>query len=92
MRNEAVELVKAGDKCVFTGTLVVIPDVAQLYSNGEGVVAARMSSRSGGGAGRNAISGLFLQYNFSVVFRCSMRTLFTSLLVICAAAVALAFN
>ena len=30
MRNEAVELVKAGDKCIFTGTLVVMPDVAQL--------------------------------------------------------------
>lgn len=27
---QAVELVKAGDKCVFTGTLVVLPDVAQL--------------------------------------------------------------
>ena len=30
LRHEAVEGTKAGDKALFTGTLIVIPDVAQL--------------------------------------------------------------
>ena len=30
MRNEIVERAKPGDKAVFTGTLIVIPDVSQL--------------------------------------------------------------
>eukprot|EP00033_Pygsuia_biforma_P003674 GCRY01004024.1.p1 GENE.GCRY01004024.1~~GCRY01004024.1.p1 ORF type:complete len:815 (-),score=288.74 GCRY01004024.1:255-2699(-) len=30
MRNESVERAKAGDKCVFTGTLIAVPDVAQM--------------------------------------------------------------
>ena len=30
IREDLVERVKAGDKCEFTGTLIVIPDVAQL--------------------------------------------------------------
>eukprot|EP00037_Helgoeca_nana_P024226 m.256595 g.256595 ORF g.256595 m.256595 type:complete len:833 (-) comp26577_c0_seq1:55-2553(-) len=34
LRHEAVELAKAGDCSVFTGTLVVVPDVSQLSSAG----------------------------------------------------------
>eukprot|EP00038_Savillea_parva_P001926 m.108550 g.108550 ORF g.108550 m.108550 type:complete len:738 (+) comp10660_c1_seq6:25-2238(+) len=34
LRHEAVELAKAGDCSVFTGTLLVVPDVAQLSSAG----------------------------------------------------------
>ena len=30
LRAEAVEMVQAGDKCDFIGTLIAIPDVAQL--------------------------------------------------------------
>lgn len=30
LRNETVEKAKAGDKCIFTGTLIVVPDVSQL--------------------------------------------------------------
>ena len=30
VRNDMVERAKAGDKCSFTGTLIVVPDVAQL--------------------------------------------------------------
>ncbi|KAK9459542.1 MCM2/3/5 family-domain-containing protein [Lipomyces oligophaga] len=30
LRGEVVERAKAGDKCVFTGTLIVLPDVSQL--------------------------------------------------------------
>lgn len=34
LRAEAVEMVQAGDKCDFTGTLIAIPDVAQLAIEG----------------------------------------------------------
>lgn len=30
LRGEIVERVKAGDKCIFTGSLIVIPDISQL--------------------------------------------------------------
>ena len=30
LRAEAVEQAQAGDKCDFTGTLIVVPDVAQI--------------------------------------------------------------
>jgi DNA replication licensing factor MCM6 len=33
LRNEGVEKAKAGDKCLFTGNLIVIPDVYQMFSN-----------------------------------------------------------
>lgn len=35
LRAETVESVQAGDKCDFTGTLIAIPDVAQLAMEGE---------------------------------------------------------
>lgn len=34
LRNEIVERAKAGDKCVFTGTLIAIPDIAQMKVSG----------------------------------------------------------
>jgi DNA replication licensing factor MCM6 len=34
LRHEAVEHAKAGDKAVFTGTLIVVPDVASLSGGG----------------------------------------------------------
>lgn len=34
LRNEIVEQAKPGDKAVFTGMLVVVPDVAQLANTG----------------------------------------------------------
>ena len=34
LRAEAVEQAQAGDKCDFTGTLIVVPDVAQLSTPG----------------------------------------------------------
>lgn len=48
LRGEIVDRAKAGDKCVFTGTEIVIPDVAQLGL--PGVKATAM--RDGKGAGR----------------------------------------
>ena len=35
LRAEAVEKVQAGDKCDFIGTLIVVPDVAQLRAEGK---------------------------------------------------------
>ena len=35
LRAEAVEMVQAGDKCDFTGTLIVVPDVSQLRMEGQ---------------------------------------------------------
>jgi len=34
LRNEIVDRAKPGDKCVFTGTLIVVPEVAQLSAPG----------------------------------------------------------
>ena len=34
LRAEAVEMAQAGDKCDFTGTLIVVPDVANLSTPG----------------------------------------------------------
>jgi DNA replication licensing factor MCM6 len=43
-----VERAKAGDKCVFTGSFIVVPDVAQLGLPG---VNAEMMRQAGGGRG-----------------------------------------
>ena len=48
LRSEIVERAKAGDKCVFTGTFIVVPDVAALGLPG---VNAEMLKEGGGGRG-----------------------------------------
>ncbi|KAG0142065.1 hypothetical protein CROQUDRAFT_725310 [Cronartium quercuum f. sp. fusiforme G11] len=48
LRAEVVEKAKAGDKCVFTGTFIVVPDVAQLGLPG---VNTEMIRQAGGGPG-----------------------------------------
>ncbi|XP_036401353.1 DNA replication licensing factor MCM6 [Megalops cyprinoides] len=48
LRAEAVESAQAGDKCDFVGSLIVVPDVAQLSTPG---VRAETSSRTGGAQG-----------------------------------------
>lgn len=35
LRAEAVEMAQAGDKCDFTGTLIVVPDVSKLGAGSE---------------------------------------------------------
>lgn len=35
LRNEIVDAAKPGDKCIFTGTLVVVPDIVSLLKPGE---------------------------------------------------------
>ncbi|KAK2822010.1 hypothetical protein Q5P01_022075 [Channa striata] len=46
LRAEAVETAQAGDRCDFTGTLIVVPDVSQLSTPG---IRAETSSRVAGG-------------------------------------------
>lgn len=48
LRHEVVEMAKAGDKCAFTGTLMVCPDVAQLSaSRGRVELQTRGAQREG---------------------------------------------
>lgn len=35
LRNEIVDTAKPGDKCIFTGTLIVVPDVVSLIKPGD---------------------------------------------------------
>jgi len=55
LRAEAVETAQAGDRCDFTGTLVVVPDVSQLSTPG---VRAETSTRVGGGGQGYEAEGL----------------------------------
>ncbi|KAK4049454.1 MCM DNA helicase complex subunit mcm6 [Microbotryomycetes sp. JL201] len=60
LRGEVVERAKAGDKCNFTGTFVVVPDIAALGLPG---VNAEMLREGGGGrgamgVGQMGVSGL----------------------------------
>lgn len=49
LRAEAVEMAQAGDKCDFIGTLIVVPDVSQLRTEG---ARAETATRVRGGEGR----------------------------------------
>ena len=48
LRAEAVETAQAGDKCDFTGALIVVPDVGQMAMPG---AAAESGARHKAGAG-----------------------------------------
>lgn len=54
VRNEMVERAKAGDKCTFMGTLIVVPDVSQLALPGNKLEGGGGDSGSGGRAPRNS--------------------------------------
>jgi DNA replication licensing factor MCM6 len=63
VRNEMVEKAKAGDKCVFTGSMVVIPDGSALARAGDAVQASSNRVRpndaaTGGGGGVRGIKAL----------------------------------
>lgn len=47
LRAEIVERAKAGDKCTFTGTFVVVPDVSQLSMPGVSAEMARERNANG---------------------------------------------
>ncbi|KAM4698231.1 DNA replication licensing factor MCM6 [Rhinophrynus dorsalis] len=57
LRAEAVESCQAGDRCDFTGSLIVVPDISQLATPG---IRAETSSRVGGAEGyeTEGVSGL----------------------------------
>jgi DNA replication licensing factor MCM6 len=58
LRSELVERAKAGDKCVFTGTFIVVPDVSQLgLPGGNAAQLQRESNKGGGGAPTGGIGG-----------------------------------
>ncbi|KAI9303311.1 MCM2/3/5 family-domain-containing protein [Cunninghamella echinulata] len=59
VRGEMVERAKAGDKCIFTGTLIVVPDVAAFRTPGTSVEAQRDSNtRSKEGLANEGVTGL----------------------------------
>ncbi|MCO5597380.1 hypothetical protein L7F22_051456 [Adiantum nelumboides] len=61
LRHEIVEQARAGDKCIFTGTVVVIPDLAALASPGERTESRReagMGQRNNAGVGTEGLRGL----------------------------------
>src|SRR3954464_5558234 len=59
VRSDIVERAKAGDKCIFTGTLIVVPDITQLTVPGAKVESQRdVSSRTKDGLGSQGVTGL----------------------------------
>lgn len=59
VRNEMVERAKAGDQCIFVGSLVVIPDGSALARAGEAPRAATRERGDGGASGGGGgVSGL----------------------------------
>ena len=60
LRGEIVDRAKAGEKCVFTGTLIVVPDVSQLGLPGVRPEATRDNRNAprGGDTGGAGVSGL----------------------------------
>ncbi|KAG8965873.1 MCM DNA helicase complex subunit mcm6 [Tulasnella sp. 425] len=57
LRSEMVEQAKAGDKCIFTGSFIVVPDVSQISAPGMGTEIARGGAGFGAG-GRSVDAGL----------------------------------
>jgi DNA replication licensing factor MCM6 len=51
LRHAAVDRAKAGDKCTFVGSLIVVPDFGQLYKHGS------VSTSNSGGAGAGGQGG-----------------------------------
>ncbi|KAM1571028.1 hypothetical protein ACFX10_035962 [Malus domestica] len=59
IRHEIVEKARAGDTVIFTGTVVVIPDIMALASPGDRAECSRQASqRNGSMAGHEGVRGL----------------------------------
>ncbi len=60
LRGEIVDRAKAGEKCIFTGALIVVPDVSQLGLPGVRPTAVRddRNAPRNNDAGGNGVSGL----------------------------------
>ncbi|KAI9467188.1 MCM-domain-containing protein [Lactarius psammicola] len=57
LRSELVERAKAGDKCVFTGSFIVVPDVSQLGLPGGNNAELQREANRGGNSSANSIGG-----------------------------------
>jgi len=57
LRNASVERARAGDKCLFTGMLLAVPDVSVIATPGERVMATKNAATSGMGQGEG-VGGL----------------------------------
>ena len=57
LRSELVERAKAGDKCVFTGTFIVVPDVSQLRLPGGDMAQLVREGNRGGNAAASSVGG-----------------------------------
>ena len=57
LRGELVERAKAGDKCVFTGTFIVVPDVSQLNIPGGNKAELMREANKAGAGGPGAVGG-----------------------------------
>lgn len=58
VRNDMVERAKAGDKCTFIGSLIVVPDVAQLGLPNSRLESGAGEGRSRAGPGTGASEGV----------------------------------
>ncbi|KAI0311366.1 MCM-domain-containing protein [Amylostereum chailletii] len=58
LRGELVERAKAGDKCVFTGSFIVVPDVSQLgLPGGNQAQLQREANRGGANGAASSVGG-----------------------------------
>eukprot|EP00793_Prasinoderma_coloniale_P001644 PRCOL_00003449-RA len=77
LRHEVVEQARAGDKCVFTGSLVAVPDVAALARAGERTEVKERGGRAGGEANQG-VTGLkrlgVRELNYKLCFQVSSVT------------------
>jgi DNA replication licensing factor MCM6 len=86
MRHDCVEMAKAGDRCLFTGSLIVVPDVAKMFGRGTQSVSAMTDSdvqpsSEGGSRNKNnagpveGVTGLKVlgvrDLNYKLCFLCS---------------------
>lgn len=67
LRNEAVEHCKPGDNCVFTGCLIVVPDVSKLADKGERAkpTSRRNEGTSSGVAGLKSLGVREMAYSLA---------------------------
>ena len=83
LRGEMVDRAKAGEKCVFTGTLIVVPDVSQFRVPGVRPQAMRdPQGPRGGDVGGSGVSGLkalgVRDLTYRMAFLANMVTMDTS--------------
>ncbi|KKA28307.1 hypothetical protein TD95_003006 [Thielaviopsis punctulata] len=58
LRGAMVDQAQAGEKCIFTGALIVVPDVSQLSTPGQRPYAIRNTPRTTDEAGGEGVTGL----------------------------------